>query len=344
MLTHESIVRNGIELGRRYELGPADRFWSPLPMFHIAAILPMVTIFGVGGTYVTTNRFDAGEALRMLQSEAVTATYPCFWTIMSDLVSHPDFPAAELSRVRLMNANFAVQPAEIAEKMARAMPDTVYVGSFGMTEASGTVCTSRLTDTRAQRFGRLGTPLPGMEVRIVDPDTGAEVAPGMPGECLIRGYSTFTAYYKSPQKTAEALDAAQWFHSGDRCSIDADGQILFHGRLKDMLKVGGENVAAAEIEACLQQHPAVRLAQVVGVPDARLAEVPAAFVELQPGARASAPELIDHCRDRVAGFKVPRHVRFVSEWPTSSTKIQKFKLREQLLAELEAAAGNAARA
>jgi fatty-acyl-CoA synthase/long-chain acyl-CoA synthetase len=334
LISHESIVRNSMALAQRYELGGDDRFWSPLPMFHIASILPMVAIMSVYGTFVTTPHFEAGEALRMLEEERVTATYPSFWAIMSDLIGHADFRRRDLSRIRVWNANFGVQPAFVGETMEKAMPGTIFVGTFGMTEAAGTVTTSELTDTREQRFTRLGRPLPGQEVRIVNPDTGRDAAPGEIGECWIRGYNTFTAYYKAPEKTAQALDADGWFHSGDLCSVREDGQLLFHGRLKDMLKVGGENVAAAEIEACLQQHPAVKLAQVVGVPEPRLQEVAAAFIELKPGLAATAEELIALCRERMAGFKVPRHVRFVTEWPMSSTKIQKFKLQEQLLEEL----------
>lgn len=173
-----------------------------------------------------------------------------------------------------------------------------------------------------------------MEVRVIDPESGQEVAAGERGEAWIRGYSTFTEYYKAPEKTAEALDEDGWFHSGDLVSIDEDGQLMFHGRLRDMLKVGGENVAAVEIEACLQQHEAVKLAQVVGVPHPRLTEVAAAFVELEPGHSAGEQELIDFCKGRIAGFKVPRYVRFVETWPQSSTKIQKFRLQEQLTEEL----------
>jgi len=171
-------------------------------------------------------------------------------------------------------------------------------------------------------------------VRAVNPETGEDAAQGEKGEAWIRGYSTFTKYYKAPEKTAEALDADGWFHSGDLISIDADGALMFHGRLRDMLKVGGENVAAVEIESCLQQHPAVKLAQVVGIPHPRLIEVPAAFIELEQGSNATEEELIGFCKGKIAGFKVPRHVRFVSQWPTSSTKIQKFRLQEQLRTEL----------
>ena len=334
MISHEAIVRNSAALADRYELTGEDSFWSPLPMFHIAAILPLTAIFAKGGTYVTTGYFQAGEALRMMAEDQVTATYPCFWTIMSDLVDHPDFETTDLSRVKLMNANFAVQPPEIGEKMKKALPNAVFVGTFGMTETAGTVSTSRLDATEEQRFTRLGTPLSGMEVKAIDPETGEEVAPGEKGEAWIRGYSTFTEYYKSPEKTAEALDDEGWFHSGDRISIDPDGQIMFHGRLKDMLKVGGENVAAVEIETWLQNHEAVKMAQVVGVPHPRLIEVPAAFIELEPGASASEEEMVAFCKGKIAGFKVPRYVRFVKEWPMSSTKIQKFRLQDQLIEEM----------
>jgi fatty-acyl-CoA synthase/long-chain acyl-CoA synthetase len=334
MLSHEAIVRNSAALADRYELTGDDSFWSPLPMFHIAAILPMLAIFSKSGSYVTTGYFQAGEALKMMEEEEVTATYPCFWTIMSDLVDHPDFEKTDLSRIKLMNANFAVQPPEIGRKMKKALPNAVFVGTFGMTETAGTVSTSRLDHSETQRFTRLGTPLSGMEVKAMDPETGEEVETGQRGEAWIRGYSTFTRYYKSPEKTAEALDAEGWFHSGDLISIDTDGQLMFHGRLKDMLKVGGENVAAVEIESFLQQHEAVKLAQVVGVPDPRLSEVPAAFIELEPGKSVEADELIAFCKGKIAGFKIPRHIRFVKQWPMSSTKIQKYRLQKELVEEL----------
>jgi acyl-CoA synthetase (AMP-forming)/AMP-acid ligase II len=334
MISHEAIVRNSAALADRYELKGEDSFWSPLPMFHIAAILPLTAIFAKGGTYVTTGYFQAGEALKMMEEDKVTATYPCFWTIMSDLVDHPDFDKTDLSRVKLMNANFAVQPPEIGVKMKKALPNAIFVGTFGMTETAGTVTTSRFDATEEQRFKRLGTPLSGMEVKAINPETGEEAATGEKGEAWIRGYSTFTEYYKSPEKTAEALDDEGWFHSGDLISIDADGQLMFHGRLRDMLKVGGENVAAVEIETFLQQHDAVKLAQVVGIPDRRLIEVPAAFIELESDREASEEELIAFCKGKIAGFKIPRYVRFVEEWPISSTKIQKFRLQDQLTEEL----------
>jgi fatty-acyl-CoA synthase len=335
LISHEAMVRNSIALGRyRYQLTAKDRFWSPLPMFHIAAILPMLATFDVGGAYLTMGYFDAGQALEMLEREKVTATYPSFVTIMADLIYHPNFKKTDLTRVKLMNSNFAVQPPGIKEAMLKAMPNAIQVGSFGMTECAGTVSTGMPSDSLESRVTRLGHPLPGLEVRVVNPDTGEDVAPGERGEVYVRGYSTLEGYYKDAEKTAASIDRDGWYHTGDIGSKDARGTMMFHGRMKDMLKVGGENVAAAEIEACLQRHPAVKLAQIVGLPDQRYVEVPAAFVELKPGQSAAEQELIEHCRREIASFKVPRHIRFIAEWPMSTSKIQKFRLRDQLMQEL----------
>ena len=335
LISHEAQVRNSIALGRhRYQLTHEDRLWSPLPMFHIAAVLPMLAIFDVGGTYLTMSYFDAGVALEMLERHEVTATYPSFVTIMQGLIYHPNFARTNLKRVKLMNSNLAVQPPAVAESIMRAMPQALQVGSFGMTEAAGTVCTGSPDEPESLRITRLGKPLPGLELRIIDPESGHDVQTGLRGEVLVRGYSVLEGYYKDPEKTAQAIDRDGWFHTGDIGSLDEHGTIMFHGRFKDMLKVGGENVAAAEIEALLGRHPAVKLAQVVGIPDAKYAEVPAAFVELNPGTAATEAELLSFCKAEVASFKVPRVVRFVQEWPMSSSKIQKFRLRQQLLTEL----------
>ena len=146
----------------------------------------------------------------------------------------------------------------------------------------------------------------------------------------------FDGYYKDPVKTADTFRDG-WFRTGDLGMVDDSRQIFFLGRLKDMLKVGGENVAAVEIESFISNHPAVKLVQVVGVPDARLVEVAAAFIELRPGAKATEQEIIEFCKGKIASFKVPRHVRFVTEWPMSSTKIQKYKLRDDFVANQAAA-------
>lgn len=333
MISHRGMVGNSRNLGKRYRVSADDRVWSPLPIFHIAGILPMTMIIDVGGAYLTVPHFDPGVALKMLQDEKATVAYPSFVTIMQDLISHSTFNDTDLSSMRLMNSNFAVQPAWIKDAMVKAMPEIIHVGTYGLTEAAGTVCTSRIDDSFALRTERLGVPLDEWEVRIVDPDTGKECAPGEHGEICGRSPNMLKGYYNAPDKTAESLRDG-WLHTGDIGSIDDSGHIMFHGRTKDMLKVGGENVAAAEIEAMLQSHPAVKLAQVVGIPDERYVEIPAAFVELAANATACEDELKAHCAGKIAKFKQPRHVRFVSEWPMSTSKIQKFKLRTQLIEEL----------
>lgn len=334
-ITHEAIVRNSIALGRhRYRLRQQDRFWSPLPLFHIAAILPLVAAIDVGACFLSDSYFAAAEALRVLEEEGVTVAYPCFVTIISDLINHPDFCRRDFSRIRLMNSNLAVQPESFARRVLAAMPAAVHVGSFGMTEAAGTVCTHSLEAGREAQTKRLGTPLPGMRVKIVDPDSGAEVASGERGEILVSGYGLCEGYFKDEEKTRSSFQDG-WFHTGDLGFVDDDGQILFVGRSKDMLKVGGENVAASEIETFLCKHPAVNLAQVVAVADERMGEVPAAFVELKPGEQLTASDIIAYCDGRIARYKTPRYVRFVADWPRSASKIQKYKLAAQIRAELQ---------
>lgn len=333
LISHRAQVGNSRNLGKRYQATAADKVWSPLPIFHIAGILPMTMIMDLGGAYMTVSHFDPGVALEMLGREKATIAYPSFVTIMQGLITHPTFKDTDLSSLRLMNSNFAVQPAWIKEAVTKAMPHTIQVGTYGLTEAAGTVSTSRLDDSFEQRTGRCGVPLDEWEVRIVDVETGRDCGVDEHGEILLRGPNMLKGYYNAPEKTAAVIRDG-WFHTGDICSIDKDGQVMFHGRTKDMLKVGGENVAAAEIESLLQTHPAVKLAQVVGLPDERYVEVPAAFVELCEGESVSERELIDYCRGKLASFKIPRHVRTVTEWPMSTSKIQKFRLRDRLAEEL----------
>lgn len=332
MIRHRGMVGNSRNLAHRYRMEPGDSFWSPLPIFHIAGILPMVAVIDLGGSYLTIPVFDAGVAIDMLEKERATHAFPCFVTIIQDIIDHPRFAEADLSSVRLMNSNFAVQPPRLRDAVAEKMPRAVQVGTYGLTEGSGTICTSRPEDPYELRVGRLGVPLPEWEVRIVDPETGGDRPTGEKGEIIARGPNMLAGYYNAPDKTAEAIRDG-WLWTGDLGSLDEHGHIMFHGRTKDMLKVGGENVAAAEIEAVLQDHPAVKLAQIVGKPDERYVEVPAAFIELQDGKQASEQELIDHCKGKLASFKIPRLVRFVTEWPMSTSKIQKFKLRDGLVAE-----------
>jgi fatty-acyl-CoA synthase len=334
VLSHEALVRTSIVAGStRYRLRSDDRFWDPLPMFHMSAILPLIGCFDVGAAFVSMTHFDADTALRMIDEEHATIVFATFPAITMALLNHPEYHPDRWEDVRLVNN---VGPPDVLRAMQERMPHAVQVSAYGCTECGGVIAFGDPDDTLEQRTNTCGPAFDGIEVEIRDIETGEPVATGEPGEIVVRGYCVFEGYYKDPALTSARIDADGWFHTGDICSLDDEGRISYRGRTKDMLKVGGENVAALEIEAQLGTHEAVSIACVVGVPDPKYMEVPAAFVELKPGHDVSAEELIAHCRRGLARFKVPQHVRFVTEWPMSATKIQKFRLAEQLARELEA--------
>jgi fatty-acyl-CoA synthase len=325
-LSHEVLVRTGINMNReRYFVTDTDRIWVPLPMFHMSSMLPLMCCMDAGAAMQSMTHFEAGVALAMMERDVATVGFPAFPTITNELINHPDFKTRDLSQLRRLNN---VAPIDVLRKFQDAFPQAIQTGAYGLTETGGVISFNHPDETLEQRLTGCGQVFPGLEVKVVDPETDAELPAGQRGEILVRGYAVFSGYYKAPEKNAEAFTDG-WFRTGDLCALDAEGRIEFHGRIKDMLKVAGENVAALEIESYLANHPAVKLAQVIGVPDDRLLEVPAAFIELNPNTWATEDELIDFCKGKIASFKVPRYIRFVDEWPMSSTKVQKFKLREQ---------------
>jgi fatty-acyl-CoA synthase len=336
LLSHEAICREATNLARnRWAFSEDERVWSPMPLFHIAAMLAMLGSVEVGGTFIGQPHFDAGESLRQIEAEKATMLFLPFVTFHQAMIAHPDWDKADLRSVRLMNSCFSQMPKAVGDAYRAKMPDALQVGTFGMTEGSGVVTTGGYDMDPELGFQALGYPMAGVSVKIMGLETGLELPAGEHGEIWIRGYSLLDGYYRDPVKTAEVLDAEGWYHSGDIGSVDEHGHLRFHGRFKDMFKVGGENVAAAEVEAVLAAHEGVQLAQVVGLPDERLAEIPAAFIERSGKCDVSEEELLRFVKARIASFKVPRHIRFVDEWPMSASKIQKFKLRQQLMAELD---------
>ena len=335
LLSNEAICREVSNLARnRWAFGTDERVWSPMPLFHIAAMLAMLGAIEVGGTYIGQPHFDPGESLAQIEAEAATMVFLPFVTFHQAMIAHPDWDKTDMRSVRLMNSCFSQMPRAVGDAYRAKMPNALQVGTYGMSDACGVVTTGGYDMDPEQGFEALGYPLKGVRLRIVDLESGADVPVGQRGEIWIRGYNMLDGYYRDAHKTAEAIDREGWYHSGDIGSVDARGHLQFHGRFKDMLKVGGENVAAAEVEAVLSAHQAVELAQVVGIPDPRLEEIPAAYVKLHGDQVVAPDELIAFVRERIASFKVPRHVRFVDEWPMSASKIQKFKLRQQLMAEL----------
>ena len=330
-LSHEAIVRTGDALNERFSLTEKDAWWDPLPMFHLSSILPLTASLRAGSRFISMIDFEADAAVKQILEERPTYLFGTFPTLNQELLGHEGFRNADLSFVRLVNQ---VAPPDMQRALQAALPDAVQVAAYGCTEIGGMISQNDPAETPEQRATTCGVPWPGVEVRIVDPESGLDLPTGERGEIVARGFGTFEGYHNDPQRNAEAVEPGGWFHTGDIGSLDEDGRITYHGRTKDMLKVGGENVAALEVESYLSRHPAVRLAQVVSIPDERLTEVPAAFVEVEPGHEVTENELIVFCRGEMASFKIPRHVRFVSSWPMSATKIQKFRLREELLAEL----------
>ena len=332
MLSHEAMTRGPVERAR-YRLGTGvdDVTWAPGPLFHIAALAPFLGSIGAGGTFLTDLHFEPGRALRMLAGERATVAFPWFPATMQPLLDHVDWDGSSLESLRSV---FLIGPSVLLERVQDALPNCELVAACGMTEAAGIYAISDRDDSNELRATAQGRACPGVEIRIIDIETGHDVEPGVIGEILVRGYNVMEGYYKDPTKTAESLGSDRWLHTGDLYSFTVEGQVVFHGRLKDMLKVGGENVAAIEIESFLARHPAVQWVEVVGRPDPRLDEVPVAFVEVRGGHSLTPDELVAFCTDRISRFKIPREVHFVDPgtWPMSATKINKRELRARLAA------------
>ncbi len=324
MLTHLSLCQMGGAVAGRFALTPQDRLWDPLPLFHMSTMLPMAACRAAGACFIGMGHFDGDSAMALLIAERPTVHYAGFPTIISALVTHPDFDSYDQSRLRI---NHVVGPPDLLRRYAGLFPGAVAVNSYGLTEATGVPCYSALDDPEELLYETSGAVFEGMEARIVDED-GKLVADGTPGEICLRGFGIFAGYYDDPQATASAVTPDGWLHTGDLGRIGPGGRLIYDGRLKDMLKIGGENVAAVELESFLMTHPDIRMAQVVGVPDDRLMEVAAAYIELNPGATMTQDDVVRHCVGAIASYKIPRYVRFVQDWPMSATKVQKFELRQ----------------
>lgn len=327
MLTHRSLCQMGAAVAERFRLTQDDRVWDPLPLFHMSTMLPLAACGAAGACFIGMSHFDPDTALPLLQAERPTVHYAGFPTIISALVTHPDFPRYDQSRLRI---NHVVGPPDLLRRYAALFPGAVPVNSYGLTEATGVPCYSALDDSDDLLFETSGPILPGMEARIVN-EAGDVVADGVPGEICLRGFGIFAGYFDDPEATAQAVTPDGWLHTGDLGRIGPGGRLIYDGRLKDMLKIGGENVAAIELESFLMTHPAIRMAQVIGVPDERLMEVAAAFIEVNPDSQISAQDVIAHCTGNIASYKIPRYVRFVTQWPMSATKVQKFQLLREFV-------------
>ena len=258
-----------------------------------------------------------------------------FDTHFHDLMHHPACDTLDLRSLRtgILAAGMASSESVARQAQRRLCPHADWLGH----DRSGRGALLSFLDSSADdRCMGSGWPLPGYEFKVIDPTTGQALPPGSMGELCTRGYAVMQGYYRKPEETAKTIDPDGWLHTGDMAIMHDDGMVRFLGRYKEILKVGGENVDPVEVEAFLLQHPAVNQVKIVGVPDARLSEVGAACVVLNPGRDVTASDLIEFCRGKLASFKIPRHVLFVKEFPmTSSGKVQKFRLREAAMEELK---------
>lgn len=330
VITHDSLVRASILRTTAAVPFPEPRerrvLWHPLPLFHIAAMQAFVYAVGAGVTYCTDVHLDGDRAVAMIKKWRATSIWPGFIAAMRALMDSNDFARDDL---RSVSSIITGGPTSDLQRVHETLPWAQIVNGAGMSEMAGFYCLSDLDDTVEERITTVGKLLPGFAARVVHPVSGDDMPDGELGALLLRGYSMMAQYYRDPERTAEAIDADGWLHTGDLFRRLPSGHFVFEGRLKDMLKVGGENVPAVEVESFLCSHPQIRNAAIVGRPDPRLDEVPVAFVELEPGARVSEDEVVAFCVGKIASYKVPRHVVFMSDedWPRSATKLNKIALR-----------------
>ncbi len=331
MLTHDNMLRNAANVAACIGMRPEDRYFSPRVFYHVAGTtLSLLASLCSGACLVTMPSFDAEEALRLLSEERCTLMSGND-TIFLMIFNHPRRESYPLR----LRGGWAAAGYEVMRQAhdRLGLRDLVY--AYGLSEAAPNVIMSRHDEPVEDRLAGITAPHKGIELRIVDLETGHVLPPGTPGEIQVRGWSVMKGYYKKPEATAKALIDGGWLRTGDLGVLDSKGRLRFIGRAKDMLRVGGENVAPADVEEVLHAHPKVKQAQVIGVPDPRLNEVVAAYVVLNEGATSDPEELIAWCKSRCANFKVPRYVRIIDTFEgigmTGSNKVQKNKLRAQAL-------------
>jgi fatty-acyl-CoA synthase len=322
MLTHNSMLRDAWEAGTRIGVRRDDRYFNCRPFFHAAgSTLSALMALTHGCCLVTLPTFDAGGALEMMERERCTLISGND-TLFQMLMGHADFPKRKLS----LRGGWAAAGPQTMRRIMDVMGARALCAAYGLSEASPNVVMNDWRDPEELRVNGLAKPLPGVEIRISEEK-----------EIQVRGWNLMRGYYNNPEATAKTFTADGWLKTGDLGELTADGRLRMTGRLKDVFRVGGENVAPAEVEEVLLAHPAVQTAQVIGVPDARLGEVPCAYVTLKAGSSASEEEILSFMKKNCANFRVPRYLRIVEDFEaigmTASGKVQKAKLREHALRE-----------
>jgi len=329
LLSHRNAVYNAFHMGERQRFTLRDRLLLAPPLFHVfGCVNGVIGVLTHGGSLVIQEVFEPGESLELIDRHACTAIYSTA-TMFQMLLEHPKMATTRRASLRTGMIGSMPVPDVVMRGIVERLAAPEIVNSYGQTEASVSLLTEAGAGLAVLLAG-VGPPIPGVELRLVDPASGDPVPAGEDGEICVRGPHVMLGYYRMPEKTAEAVDAEGWLHSGDLGRQVGGGLYRITGRLKDMYIQGGLKVYPAEVENVLYRHPAVLQAAVVGVPDPRLGEVGHAFLQLRPGADAAPETLLAFVRERLADYKVPRGVTVVDEFPTTANgKVQKYRLREQ---------------
>lgn len=335
-LSHFNILNNGFFVGRSIGLREGDRLCIPVPLYHcFGMVMGNLGCLTHGATMVyPADAFDPLAVLQTVEKERCTGLYGVPTMFIAEL-SHPDFATFDLSSLRTGCMAGSPCPVEVMKRVIADMNMKDVTIAYGMTETSPVSFQTGEDDPLERRVSTIGRVQPHLECKAVDLD-GKTVPAGTPGELCTRGYSVMIGYWDDPERTAEAIDAEGWMHTGDLATIDAEGYGNIVGRLKDMVIRGGENVYPREIEEYLYRHPKVEEVAVVGVPDPKFGEEICAWVKLKPGESATEDEIKNFCKGQIAHYKVPRYVRFVTEFPMTVTgKVQKFQIRDAMIEELK---------
>jgi len=334
-LSHRNILNNAYFVGVGMGLKTGDRLLIPVPLYHcFGMVMGNLACVVHGATMVYSSEgFDPLAVLKAVRSEQCTALHGVPTMFIAEL-EHPDFEMIDIKTLRTGIMAGSPCPIEVMRKVIDKMHMKDIGIAYGMTETSPVSFQTAKNDPLERRVSTVGRVQPHLEVKIVDSE-GNTVPRGVPGELCTRGYSVMIGYWNDPERTAEAIDAAGWMHTGDLATIDDEGYCNIVGRIKDMVIRGGENVYPREVEEYLFKHPKIEDVQVIGVPDPKYGEEICAWIKLRKGETATDQEIIDFCKGQIAHYKVPRYVRFVEGFPMTVTgKIQKFEMRKAMMAEL----------
>ena len=334
-LSHYNILNNGYFVGRGLRLSERDRICIPVPLYHcFGMVLGNLAAVTHGAAMIyPAESFDPAITLQTVDRERATALYGVPTMFIAELQT-PEFTSYDLSSLRTGIMAGSPCPVEVMKRVINEMNLTEMTICYGMTETSPVSFQSSTDDSFERRVSTVGRVHPHVQVKVVDAQ-GRCVPRGIQGELHTRGYSVMQGYWQEPEKTREVLDDAGWMHTGDLGVIDAQGYANVTGRLKDMVIRGGENIYPREIEEFLYGHAKVQAVQVCGVPDAKFGEEVCAWIQLKEGVSASEEEFREFCRGQIAHYKIPRYIRFVSEFPMTITgKVQKFLMREYMMQQL----------